>query len=154
LLKTINLANSESIGIIEKEKHLALYLKSGEKEINCDNLKLYINNNNVDYTILENRDFSIIMDIKIPESIANTILSWNEYREKEGNYFSIDFSSIGERIEEPNQLKIEFYSNGEKNEKTIFFDTIDSYKYNMNYTFNNGVIDENINKIKVKEWLL
>ena len=64
------------------------------------------------------------------------------------NYFLIDFDEIGNRILNPNNLKIEY--NGQVSE--ILFDTMDSFKYNINYIFENDILGNSNNKIRINEW--
>lgn len=152
LFETVYSQSTSSIGILEKEKHMAIYLKSGEKQINQEDLKLWINEVEIPYQVIEKRDFAVILDIKIPEQVSTSILSWNQYRNMKKDYFQIDFHQIGKRIKEPNQLKIKFSVKEQTKEEIIFFDTIDSYPYNMNYTFENGVTNQGSERIKIADW--
>ena len=60
-------------------------------------------------------------------------MSWNYLRNETNNYFDIDTSLIGKRIIKPNLLEIQI-----KNDKyTHYFDTIDYFEYNINFSNNN-----------------
>lgn len=143
---------ADSKGLIEKEKHISLKLSKGDSDFKKENLKLYIDNEIIPFEILKENDKSVIVDVKIPNNVNPSILSWETYRNNSDSYFKIDFDNIGNRIKSPNILKLT-YQNGKEYNQEIKIDTIDSYKYNFNYTFENNVEVYNYNKIKLDDWI-
>ncbi|MDD2376868.1 MAG: hypothetical protein PHD15_05495 [Clostridia bacterium] len=150
LVKTLNTTNSDSEGIIEAGKYLAIRL---DKNIDILNVKCYINNIETDYQQIYTGDKYIVLKICIDEKLSNTIKSWNYLREKTKNYFDIKFSEIGERISNPNILKIIYNSNYTK---LLKFDSIDKYSNNINFSFENNVLnsEEIKNSISIEDWII
>ena len=120
-----------SSGIIEKGRYLTMSIKT-TKLINTENLKLQLNNSKCDYEVLVNKDNITILKIYINPLMENTIKSWNYLRENNQNYFDIDIKSIGERISKPNELKLVI----DDKEYIKYFDTIDYFEYNTNFSNN------------------
>lgn len=144
LVQTMN-----SDGIIETGKFIAVRLEKGIDTIDID---CYINETKTEYEKIYNDENYIILKIVIDESIRNTINSWSYLRNRTHNYFEINFNDVGKRVQQPNVLKIKCNSNYEE---TIEFDTIDKYLSNMNYLFENNVLNANeVNKkIPLKDWI-
>lgn len=148
LVQTLNTKHENSEGIIEAGKYLAIRL---DKNIDLSMLECFINNNNVNYEKIYSDDKYIVIKIYIDEKIKNTLKSWNYLRNETRNYFDVDFSKVGERITEANALKIKYRTNYTN---ILKFDTIDKYSNNINYSFENDVM--NVNEIKIttqlKDW--
>ena len=149
LVQTLNTANANSEGIIEAGKYLAVKL---EKSTNNLNINCYINNIEVSFDQIYEDDKYIVIKVCINEKLNNTIKSWNYLRNLAQNYFYIDFSKVGERISEPNILEIVCNSNF--NEK-IKFDSIDKYSNNINFSFENNVLNsgEIKDSISIEDWI-
>ncbi len=148
LVQTYITKNESSEGIIEAGKYLAVKLDKNINELNFD---CYINNNKVSYEkIYSNSNYDVIK-IRIDEKLNNTIKSWNYLRDETQNYFDINFSKIGERILNANVLKITCNNSYNINLK---FDSIDKYSNNMNYTFDNNVLNSYEVKIykSLEDW--
>lgn len=143
-----------SIGMIEKQKHIAINVKKGNIDFNNENLKIYIDDKNIDYNIINQTDKNLILDIKVPDDIKSSILGWETYRNNENNYFDIDFDNIGNRVHSCNKLIVEYNSNNKEYTNEILIDTIDSYKYNINYIFENNLINKKYNICKLEDWTL
>ena len=153
-IKTKYTEEKLSLGIIEKEKHIAINIKKGNTALEKEKLKIYLDNINVDYNIIKETNENMILDIKMPDDIKESILGWETYRNNEGNYFDIDFEKIGNRISECNKLKIKYILNEKEYENIILIDTIDSFKYNINYIFENDLIRKKYNKTKLDDWII
>jgi len=149
LVQTLNTKNMNSEGIIEAQKFLAIRL---EKSINDLNIQCFINSIQTEYEKIFENDKYVVLKICINEKLSNTIKSWNYLRDKSKNYFTINFNEIGERISDPNVLEIICSSNYKK---TVRFYSIDKYSNNINYSFENNVlnIDEIKNNIPIENWI-
>lgn len=149
LVQTINTSNLNSQGIIEAGKYLLIKI---EKNVSISNLKAYINNNEIDYEVIYQDEKYIVLKIHIDENLKSTIKSWNHLRDESQNYFDINFRDIGERVVEPNIIKIVSNSNYEK---ILKFDTIDKFSRNINYALTEDVL--NVNEIKrtnpLNDWI-
>jgi hypothetical protein len=148
LIQNLNTKEDGSEGIIEAGKYLALKL---EKNVDDIDMEVFINDKLVDYEMIYSNTRYEIIKVSIDENMKNTIISWNYLRDKFENYFDVDFSQIGERITTPNVVKIVCNSNYNK---LIKFDSIDKYSNNMNYIFNNNVlnINEISRSISIENW--
>lgn len=149
-----NCTLNSSIGLIQNYKYIAINIKFNDKFNDRDNIKLYINDK--EYKLEKIKEFSdsSIYRIKL-EGCKNTVLGWNESRNRTGNYFYINFDDIGKRISEPNCLNVVTVNNLNKYENKIYFDVIDDYRLNMNYILDNVVNKEALsNKISLNEWLI
>lgn len=153
-VETTYTKQASSIGIIEKQKHMAVNILKGNTAFDKNNLKLYIDNNLIKYNVIREDEKNIIIDVKIPENTTPTILGWESYRKDEQNYFNIDFEKIGERIRDCNVLKVKYILDGKEYDNKFLFDTIDSYVYNMNYIFENNVSNSNNSTIKLEDWII
>jgi hypothetical protein len=145
LVQTLITKNENSEGIIEAGKYLAIKLNKNIDELN---IQCYINDNMVNYERIYSNGYYDVIKVCIDEKLNNTIKSWNYLRNETKNYFDIDFSKIGERILNTNILKI--VCNLGYN-IIIKFDSIDKYSNNMNYIFENNVL--NINEVKTSKIL-
>ncbi len=146
-----------SQGIIEAGRYLAVKIDLN-KDIDptkLSNIKSYINDVEIQNNIIYQNSNSIILEIKVDNEFKNTIKSWSYLRDITNNYFKIDFSEIGKRICEPNTLKLEVEYNGKSQEKTMLFDSIDSFSKNLNYIFDENVtnISEISEEILLEEWI-
>lgn len=150
LIHTTNTLNSDSHGIIEAGKYLVICL---EKNIDDVNVNCYINEIKQICETIYNDEKYIVYKIKIDENIPNTIKSWNFLRNETKNYFDINFKNIGERISNPNQLKV---TNNLNYTSIINFDTIDKFSENINYLFEKDVVNsDDVNKkIYFKDWII
>lgn len=154
LVKTKNTESSNSIGILEKGKYLAVKINNVNVD-NVDNIKTFINNEEykVDFFCIGK---DIVFKLRVEElnndTSFNTICTWKYLRDLSNNYFNIKFTDIGKRIKDVNVLKVII----KDKEYSTNFDIVDNYFYNMNYTF----LDEIINKeelskeIGLEEWLI
>ena len=149
LVQTLNTTNSGSEGIIEAGKYLAVRLDKNTEDLD---IKCYINGVETDYQQIYSDDKYIVLKIGIEEKLNNTIQSWNYLRDKTQNYFNVNFCEIGERISNPNTLEITCNSNYTK---TIKFDSIDKYSNNINFSFENNVLnsDEIKNSVLIEDWI-
>lgn len=154
LIETNITKEAGAIGIIEKEKHIAMKIKKSINNFNKDDLKVTVDGKNIEYNILIEDSANIVLDIKIPDGIKSSITGWENYRNNKGNYFDIDFNNIGNRVSKCNQINVIYEKScKELYNKNIKIDTLDSYKYNINYIFENGVVVNNSNYIKLSDWL-
>lgn len=150
LVQTSNTYTSGSEGIIESGRYLAVRL---EKNIDNIDFECYINSIRANHEIIYQDEKYVVLKVCIYEKLLNSIKSWYYLRDESKNYFDIDFSEIGERIREPNILRVKC---NQKYSKTIKFDNIDKFSNNINYFFEKDVL--NIDGIKnitiLKDWAL
>ncbi|MDF2865829.1 MAG: hypothetical protein K0R72_647 [Clostridia bacterium] len=150
LVQTLNTQKENSEGIIEAGRHLIVGL---EKNLNELDYECYINDEKVNYEKIYENGNNVALKININEKFNSTIKSWNYLRDEIKNYFEVDFSKIGERISDPNILKIVC---NKKYFKIIKFDSIEKYSNNINYIFKNNVL--NINEIEknieIGDWII
>lgn len=152
MIKTKFTKEAKSEGIIEKEKHIAINLKKGNIDLKKENMKICIDEKNTEYTIIKESTDNVILDVKIPNNIKSTILSWDTYRNNEQNYFNIDFDEIGNRIANSNKLEIKYIHDGKEYIKGTLFDTVDSYKINLNFIFENELVNTDYRITKIEDW--
>jgi hypothetical protein len=149
LVETLNTKNSSSKGIVEAGKYLVVKLAKSTDELN---IECYINNIKTKYEQIFVDNKCVVLKICIDEKMRNTIKSWNYLRDKSKNYFTINYDEVGERIFKPNILEIKCNTNYNE---VIKFDSIDKYSNNMNYSFENNVlnVDEIRNTILLNNWI-
>ena len=156
LVQTNITQDATSAGFAESGKHLAVKLEllpNIDKE--AVTFSSYLNDIKISNSVILLNNSSAILDIFIPENFVPTLKTWATLRNANKNYFNIDFKQIGIRQSQPNVLRI---TTDEKLDKDMWsnirFDNIDNYKENINYIFNNQVINKNnINQeIAIEEW--
>lgn len=149
LVQTINTSNVNSEGIIETGRYLLVKI---EKNIDLPDLECYINDKTVSYEKIFQNNKYIVIKIYIDEGLNNTVKSWNYLRNESKNYFDIGFDDIGERVTEPNIIRIRCNSDYER---ILKFDNIDKYSKNMNYSFEKYVLNKNElkEKIELMDWV-
>ena len=149
LVQTFDTKNANSEGIIEAGKYIVVKLG---KNINELNIECYINDVSTEYQEIFVNDKYVVLKICINEKTSNTVKSWNYLRNESKNYFNINYSEVGKRILDPNILKIKCNSNYNA---VIKFDSIDKYSNNMNYSFENNVLntDEFKKNILLNDWI-
>lgn len=158
-IKTNVSSSKNSSGIVETGRNIAVKLDLDYTLDNISKIELFLNKKKIEYEELVSLDIpekkSKIIKFKLESDIQNTITSWNYLRDREKSYFKINFDEIGNRIKDPNILKIITTVNNKNYEKEILFDNIDDYELNMNYIFDKGVLNkEELNKtIKIEDWL-
>ena len=136
-----------SSGFAEKGRKLALVLKLSDEVKQLYNIAVYLDDNKLKHDVLLKNDNCYILGIEIPSNTKNTLATWNYYRDKLQNYFEIDFSKIGTRVTKPKVISIKFNVGSNSYEEKILIDIVDDYLKNINYIFQNGVINkEEINK--------
>lgn len=143
LVQTDITNSADSIGIIESGRYLALKIKLKNSLNEQKNFKIYINNKSVESELIKKDSHNYIYRILLNDNIINTLKSWKYLRDIKNNYFNIDFNEIGNRISQPNNLKIEYEDEYNFINNEIKFDTIDNYNYNIGYTFSDNVINKN-----------
>jgi hypothetical protein len=158
-IKTNVSSSEKSLGIVETGRNIAVKVDLDHTLDNISQIELFLNERKLECEELVSLDTpekkSKIIKFKLENNIQNTITSWNYLRNREKNYFEINFDEIGKRIKNPNVLKIITTVNNKNYEKEILFDNIDNYELNMNYIFDKGVLNkEELNKtIKIEDWL-
>ena len=94
----------------------------------------------------------MILVFRVPTYLNSTIFGWKSLREMYGNYFGIDSSQIGKRIDDPHTISIKTLNNNEEYTIDVKFDTIDDYITNMNYKYEDGFLNMN-EFMRLEEWL-
>lgn len=154
LLPITNSSIGKSIGIIEGGCNLACRLDLGTDISNIDNIQVRVDGQNLKTDLVKKDEKNIIIEFKIPKQTYSSIAGWSSLRDREGNYFKVDFSEIGKRLKEPHILEIIYDFKGIKNLITQRIDSIDDYEINMNYDIQNIVLNKNeiSEKIRINEW--
>lgn len=152
LIKTDNTDVSDSIGIVERGRYLAVKIK-GSNNIDSSNISVYINENKLNFDVLDILENCIVIKFNIEnnDKIFNTIVSWKYLRDICSNYLNIKVKKIGNRIKDPNIVTIKV----ESNEYKFLVDVIDDFIYNINYTFLDKVnnVEQVNSKIRLEEWI-
>ena len=142
LVQTKITESSDSCGIIEKGRNIAIIFDYGVPVKYIDSINLYLNDTLLESEVLKNNDKYTILKINSINAKI-TIASWKYLREKCKSYFNIMKSDIGCRVNETNIIKVEVNLN--INEKCydyfVNFDLIDSYLDNINYKFEEDIIN-------------
>ena len=141
LVQTV-VTNNKSEGFIEKNRLAAIKLNLNEGIENINNIVIKINNKKVQHNILYKDSKKYILGFSISKDIQNTLATWDYLRDKSNNYFEIKFSEIGKRIREPIKVDIEFLMNGKEHKENLKIDVVDEYEKNINFIFENGVINK------------
>ena len=141
LVQTV-VTNDKSNGFIEKNRLAAIKLNLNEGIENINNIVIKINNKKVQHNILYKDSKKYILGFSISKDIQNTLATWDYLRDKSNNYFEIKFSEIGKRIREPIKVDIEFLMNGKEHKENLKIDVVDEYEKNINFIFENGVINK------------
>lgn len=155
LVQTLITQSSSSAGFVEAGRILALKLILNIDKTNIISIDIYLNNIKQNCEFFKNEDNNkLIFSLNLPKDIENTLASWNYLRNKSNNYLDVNFNSIGERVKEPNNLKVLFKINNKEYYNEIKFDTIDEYGINMGYQFDKLVInkDEIDKNILLNSW--
>ncbi len=151
LFVTNNTVNN-SLGIIEGKRNLLFRIN--KKNINdFSKLDVYINDNKLaknEYELYFENEKYFVFKINVNEKFNNTIEDWNTLRDKNIEFFNIDFSSVGNRIKEPNIVKFIY-----ENDKLEFkIDKLSDYLYNNNFTFySNFSSEDKTEKVLINKWL-
>lgn len=153
LIKTKITEDSDSIGIIEKGRYLAVKINNINVE-SVDNIRVFINEEEykIDSISLDNNFVFKLHILENNENMNfNTIATWKYLKDLANSYFDINFVDIGKRVKEANVLKILLKDKS----YSVKFDVIDNYLYNMNYTFLDKVINiDDLNEIvRLEEWI-
>lgn len=142
LVQTNITKNASSYGFVEKGRDVAIKLNLNHDNINLENIQVYIENNKADFTLLGKNEKFYLLGININTENNITLMTWDYLRNKLQNYFNIDFKMIGNRVKEPCKIEI-FYDVLEKNfSDVILIDLVDDYTKNINYIFENGIINK------------
>lgn len=142
LVQTDITLKEASVGFVEKGRKIAIKLNLSSEVSELNNIKVELSNRQIDSEILFKNDKCYILGVEIPINIENTLATWNYYRDKLQNYFDIDFSKIGSRVLKPKVINIKFNVGNKLYEEKIYIDIVDDYLKNINYIFENGVINK------------
>lgn len=152
-----NITNSEdSLGITEGGKYLAIKLDVNDKikYEDLSDVKVYFNDSEIENVEVKrtetNDNFCLIF--RIPTYTESSIFGWKSLREIYGNYFNIDESQVGKRINHPHEISIKSKYEDKERNITIKIDTIDDYITNINYKYN-GEINKNDGVLNLDKWL-
>ena len=144
LVQTNETKTKNSIGVIEKERMMALKLNLHKDVEKIEEVEVYLENNKIDSKILYSNNNKYIIGFEVPKGTENTVNSWKYLREHTGNYLEVNFDDIGKRIKDPIEGKVKYKFNNKDYEVIFKFDTIDSYKDNINFIFDKNVINKDI----------
>lgn len=153
-----NITEEESsLGITEAGKYLAMKLDINNK-INSeelDNLEVYFNNEKIENIekIYSQENNNVCVSFRIPIHSGSSVFGWKSLRQLYGNYFGIEESQIGRRINPPHEITIKAKYNSKETSKSFKIDTIDDYVTNINYRYSNGYYN-NKGILKLEDWLL
>ena len=144
LVQTNETKTKNSIGVIEKERMMALKLNLHKDVEKIEEVEVYLENNKIDSKILYSNNNKYVIGFEVPKGTENTVNSWKYLREHTGNYLDVNFDDIGKRIKDPIEGKVKYKFNNKDYEVIFKFDTIDSYKDNINFIFDKNVINKDI----------
>ena len=153
LPKSLETQNLSSFGIVEKGRNVAIKIESDLTSLENKDVEINIDKVKVEHKIIFKNNNKYIIQIKITENLNNSILSWNNYRNITNDYYKIDFNKIGKRLKNPNVIEINFLNLNKDNKREIKIDTIDLYNYNLNYIFENGIVDNKKDRKELEEWV-
>jgi len=148
--------SEESLGITEAGKYLAIKLDVND-EIqyeDLDDVKLYFDNIGIESVEIIKSEINnnFCMIFRIPINTEASIFGWKSLRNLYSNYFDIEESEIGKRLDQPHEIDIRTKCENKEHDITIRLDTIDDYIANINYRYNDGSnSDEGV--LKLEEWL-
>lgn len=131
-----------SLGFVEKGRAVALKLGLNDGVTALDNISVSINGQKVDSQILYKNNKSYIIGFDILDNLDVTLATWNYLRNSTKNYLNIDFKDVGKRVNKPYEIIVSYFVNGRNFEERILFDTIDDYMKNINFIFENGVVNK------------
>lgn len=134
---------ANSYGFVEKGRNIAIQLNVKSKDIKLDNIQVFLNGKKVEHSILKSSKKGYLIGINISSDNENTLMTWEYLRNKLQNYFDIDFKKIGSRIKSPCKIDISYSVLGKYFNECLLIDFVDNYTQNMNYIFENGVINKN-----------
>lgn len=147
LVQTNITKSANSYGFVEKGRDIAIKLNVKNKDIKLNNIEVFLDGKKVNYTILKTTPKYYLIGLNISSDNKNTLMTWEYLRNKLQNYFDIDFRQIGNRITSPCKIEILYDVLGKKFTEKLLIDFVDDYTKNINYIFENGVINKNeINK--------
>ena len=150
LVQTINTNNAKSLGIIEKERSIAVICTLGIDRKYIDEISLFINNKKQKFDFSRDDNKVLIIRIAKIEDVNITIGTWNTLRDIKGSIFEVADLDIGKRIKEPNELKVALTLNvnQESYEYITYFDVVDKFTNNINYNYIDNIL--NYEDIKIK----
>lgn len=154
LVQTKETQNSNSIGLIQAGKHIAVKVKKEAIQENpSDSFVCKINDIILQSKVLDEKGPYIVLEIVIDKHLSNTLKSWNYLRNQVQDYWKIDFYEVGERILQPHVLTLQNASESKKCNSRI--DTIDAYNLNMNYILQQTIVDKEAKAqtIVLRDWI-
>lgn len=143
LVQTINSQSSNSSGIIEKGRNLAILLDLNIPKEYIKNIVVLVNSKINEYSILKYDNNYLVLSIDILDKFYISIATWKTLRNITGSIFNVDESDIGKRIEDPNVITVILYLNvnDKAYEYTALLDVIDEYYFNINYRFIDDILN-------------
>ncbi|MEG1010022.1 MAG: hypothetical protein RSE41_02015 [Clostridia bacterium] len=137
LVQTNVTKQANSKGIFENKRYSIIKVNLNtdiSKEIN--NLELFLNDKKTDYEVIKKTDKFVLLKLTI--NTNNSLKSWSYLRDETHIYFDIDMNKIGNRISKPITIKVK----NNEYENIILVDVLDDYTKNINYIFDNDVINK------------
>ncbi len=148
-------SSEESFGITEAGKYLAVKFNINDKlkYEDLQDIALYLNDERIDSFETKRSDNSnaCCVIFRIPTYTDSTIFGWKSLRQLYGNYFSIDETQIGKRINNAHEFVIKVKYNDKEYSVSCNFDTIDDYVTNINYRYDGA--KNNNEMVLFSEWL-
>lgn len=142
LVQTNITKNSNSYGFVEKGRDIAVKLSLNYDDINLEDIELYIDGNKTDFTLLSKNKKFYLLGVNINNGNNITLMTWDYLRNKFQNYFDIDFKMVGNRIKSPCKIDILYSVLGKSFNDVVLIDLVDDYTKNINYIFENGIINK------------
>lgn len=136
LLQTQQTRKVNSVGMIEKGRKIAILIKDFPKEVqDLSQIDVIINENKCAKELMKQNDNEMILNVSLDKDIdiCSTIASWKSLRDFCGSYYEVEANQVGKRLAKPNELKVHLRESNQ--EYVLYFDTIDEFQYNMNYTY-------------------
>ena len=94
---------------------------------------------------------SLVVKIKLPNDLANTLYGYKSLRDKYSNYFNIGIKELGTRARNPYSVTISCKYKKQEYESTMLIDILDDYISNMNLYILNSTKNKEV--LSLKKWL-
>ena len=146
LVQTITSSSDGTVGIIERGTDLCLILELGVPSRYIEDITISLNDNYKNYQTLNQDETLKYIALNIDESAEISIATWNSLRDIEGSLFSIKNNIIGKRLKACNKIniKVSLNVNNEDYEYEVLLDVIDDYMKNINYIYNDEIINYDV----------
>lgn len=151
--------NQEIKGFVQAGKTIIFKLNLNINKNKLENIKVYLDEEELEDKDIYKDEISsenkIAIKVELPKDTSTTLYTWYSLREKEKDFFKIDFVDLLDRKEKPHNLKVSFDYMGKSYEESFEIDIIDYYMKNINEIIKNKIIniDSFLTKQDLELWL-